>query len=183
MSHFIPFNTEDARNLEEELAGTFFKSSENLVELYNAGIVNKSNDMVSQYVDRITKTYKDVKEKSKTLIFLTQNEVYIEEIVSALEPWRVIVKLKKLANEVSANGTGLIVFNSEKVGVPLTWNDETLDAINNDRLFYKFDDIKEVNKIITGEDTDSDVIELTVDQILNLDDSFIEDLYSVIPNI
>lgn len=104
MEKFIPFDVKQATELNEELSGTLFRSTEDFVTFYNSGLVNKTADDVAEFAAKVDATFKNIKLQGKDLVFISPAEVYIEEISNALLPWQVATKVKRILTNALNEG-------------------------------------------------------------------------------
>lgn len=191
MSRFIPVNNEEALLLEEELSKTLFRSVKDFVVFYNSGLINKRSPEVEAYSKKITETYKDVDNKNSSFVFLSESEVLLEESLTLLEPWIALTRLKRLTEEAIEEGTidanTNLVFTPESVGFVFFENinengENVLTRIGNVKQFQKQEFILEIfEKYSSTRERDGDIVSFKANDLLNLDDSFIKNVYNAIP--
>lgn len=121
MAQFMPVNEEAARSLQERLARTMFKSPQDFLNFYNSGLINKRHEDVKAFADDLTTTFKNVKEKGGALVFITQEEVYLEEILQDLQEWAGLVRLKRevasLLQEEEVAEKDAVYLNASQAGL------------------------------------------------------------------
>lgn len=190
MSNFMPVNEASAQALNERLSQTIFKSAVDFVNFYNSGLINTKNAEISKIAEEITTVFKDVKVRGTELVLLSQQEVYLNEIMDALTPWDILVKAKREAEAAIARDTILpetvLAFSKKNSGFLLKSHDEdgetVLTKIGNEKIFGKIDEVAPIfdRGIIDGE-RDGDTYMFHAQDLLDLDASFISQIRSVIP--
>lgn len=190
MSNFMPVNEASAQALNERLAETIFKSAPDFVNFYNSGLINQKNEEVKKIAAELTAVFKDVRERGGKLVFISQQEVHLNEIMDALAPWEILVKAKREAESAVAEGSitadTVLAFSKKNNGFILKTEDEegvtVLTKIGNDKLFNKFEDVAPIfdRGIIDGE-RDGDTYLFHAQELLELDSSFISQIRTVIP--
>lgn len=188
MPNFMPINEASAQALNDRLSQTIFKSAADFVQFYNSGLINKKNVDVSAIADEVTSVFKDVKERGGDLVFLSQQEVYLNEIMDALTPWEILVKAKREAEVLSERGTvtgeTILAFSKKHNGFVLMADAEgDLVKVGTEKIFNKIDEVDAIfdRKIIDGE-RDGDAYLFQAQELLDLDASFISSIREVIPN-
>lgn len=148
MSNFMPQNQEKAQALEEKLSESIFRSVKDFVQFYNSGLINKSFGDVKETAKEITETFKNVKEKSGQLVLISEEEVFIEEIIETLKPWEGIIKAKRevttALKDNKINEDSILILN-DKLSLDVISTDEedneTFSPISGERLFTKTDNL------------------------------------------
>lgn len=192
MSNFMPQNQEKAQALEEKLSESIFRSVKDFVQFYNSGLINKSFGEVKQTAKEVTETFKNVKEKSGQLILISEEEVFIEEIIETLKPWEGIIKGKReiitALKEQKINEETVLVLNDRMSLEFLTTDEEgekTLSSLSGERLFVKTDDISSLlEKSSYGQEFNEEYngyVFLARD-IANIDIEFVKNIKEFLPN-
>lgn len=192
MSNFMPINAAAAQELNDRLSSTIFKSVSDFVKFYNSGLINKKNDEVTKIVAEVTAAFKDVKEKGGELVFLSSSEVLLNEAIAALQPWEILVRAKREANDLIAAGTisrdSTLAFSKKNAGFILQVTEETetsdseLVKVGSEKLFGKIEEVAPIfdRKLIDGE-RDGDTFIFYATDLADLDDSFIARVHEVLP--
>lgn len=191
MSNFMPHNQEKAQKLEEKLSESIFRSVKDFVQFYNSGLINKSFGEVKDTAREITETFKNVKEKSGKLVLISQEEVFIDEIIEKLKPWEGIVKAKRetigAIQEKRINEETLLVLN-EKYSLDFITNDEegntVKESISGEKLFNKTDDISQfLAKSSYGDEYSEDYqgYVFSARDLATIDTSFVQTIKENIP--
>lgn len=192
MSNFMPQNQEKAQALEAKLSESIFRSVKDFVQFYNSGLINKSFGEVKQTAKEVTETFKNVKEKSGQLILISEEEVFIEEIIETLKPWEGIIKGKReiitALKEQKINEETVLVLNDRMSLEFLTTDEEgekTLSSLSGERLFVKTDDISSLlEKSSYGQEFNEEYngyVFLARD-IANIDIEFVKNIKEFLPN-
>lgn len=189
MSNFMPINDAAAQELNDRLSNTIFKSAADFVNFYNSGLINKKNDEVTKIVAEVTTAFKDVKEKGGELVFLSSSEVLLNEALAALLPWEILVRAKREANDLIADGTitreSTLAFSKKNAGFILKVDEEVegdFVKVGSEKLFGKIEEVSSIfeKKIIDGE-RDGDSYLFYASDLADLDDSFIARVHEVLP--
>lgn len=193
MAQFIPYNQEQAAKLGQDLETTLFGNVSKFIEFYNSGMIAKRSDEVVELVRRVVSTYKNVEEKGGQIIFLSTAEVYLEEINRNLEPWDVIVKIKRelsnAKNENQLSEGDLIVFSKkDQLGYILKVIEKdgqrTTERVGAEKTFNKIKQIKQIyEKVSSVRQEDAQFFYFRASDFLSLDTGFIEKIYTEIPVI
>lgn len=191
MSKFMPINEASAQDLNARLSETIFKSAADFVNFYNSGLINKKNDQVSGIAAEVTSVFKDVKERGGELVFLSQQEVYLNEIIDALTPWEILVKAKREAESLAANGTitgeTVLAFSKKQAGFVLMVVDadgsRDLVKVGTEKIFTKIDEVDPIfDRLIIDGEKDGDTFYFHAQELLDLDASFISRIREAIPS-
>lgn len=177
MAVFMP---KDSENLNETVLlgalAPMVNTVENFVNFYNSGLINRNNDDVSAIADNVVEAFKNLEKKSGKIVFLSEDEVKLEEISEKLTPWLGLVILRRVVEEGLSEGiiteaSDVILDDSGAINFGIDdENDSKTGKLSNDRLK------KEVYTAIT----DQYGSVLTVKQILELDSSFISEIYDLL---
>lgn len=147
MSNFIPANIEKANELEARLSKEIFRSAKEFVEFYNSGLINKKFDKVKDIAKEITEVFKNVKEKSGNLVFISEAEVTLEEIIQKLSPWEAIVKAKRETQDaINAKiiNSETTVILTESGTLSYINEDNEISTLNGEKIHIKTDNIEQL---------------------------------------
>jgi hypothetical protein len=185
----MPVNSAIAEELNNRLSNTIFKSAADFVNFYNSGLINKKNEEITKIVAEVTSAFKDVKEKGGDLVFLSQSEVLLNEVLAALLPWEILVRAKREANDLIASGAvsreATLAFSKKNAGFILKVSeneDGELVKVGSEKLFGKIEDVAPIfeRKILDGE-RDGDTFFFYATDLADLDDSFIARIHEGLP--
>ena len=187
MAQFIPRNQEEADAFNASLSATIFKSVRDFVDFYNSGLINRRNTDVVNILNQLTKIYRDVEEKNGSIVFLTKDEILLDEIMSIIEPWKTIVKVKReLAQAIDKkilSQDSVIAFVKGQSVIFYTTpgpegNNEELAKLNSERI-VKSDHEKIIFDMYSSlkERATADTYYFRVSDLLTLDSAFIENIY------
>ena len=104
MSQLMPVTPELAAELEERFASSKFRSTDFFIDFYNSGLVNKAADEVVEFATAVDATFKNVKLQGKTLVFISEAEVYLAEVLEELKLWDILVKVKARVRSLAEAG-------------------------------------------------------------------------------
>lgn len=191
MEKFIVVSQQAKEEFDTEISSTPFKSVEEFINFYNSGIISKRAPLVTELLAGLKVTYKDIEEKSGQIIFLDPAEVYLQEVLEELQPWKLITKIKREVQTALENGkindSSALVFSPASTGylcrVERNEEGENLaERIGVEKLFTKPEDVKEVFEKYssTGEGGDGTYYFYTSD-FSSLEDNFIQHIHSLIP--
>lgn len=193
MSRFIPVDAEKAAALEEKLSQQIFRSVKDFVEFYNSGLISKKHEDVKEITREITETFKDVKEKNSRLVFISEQEVALEETLETLKLWESLVKAKREVSEAVAQNTvpsqGQLLLDDTGLLNTIAEDEETgnitLTSVSNEKVVSRKDDIPAVARVIEPSTAFNEQLKgymVPVQNILHLDDSFVLDIKELLPN-
>jgi len=185
MAHFLPRDNAEAARLTKELSETMFRSPVDFVTFYNSGLVNKKNPEVMRIVARLREVYRDIEERSGNIIFLTKEEIYLEEIQQRLDFWLNLSKVKReIVNAVDnqlISGDTIIILREEQPTVFFLNDENEVDKLGYERTF-KFESVFELQKTYSSiQEQDDESFYFKASDFLNLDDHFVEEIYQIIP--
>lgn len=201
-NRFIPKNVEQAEALKARLSGGIFRDPATFVEYYNNGIINRANPDAKDLVQELVKTFKDVREQKGKLTFISENEILVREMQYSLRKWAVLVRVKReiqeaLEEHIIALDSPLFIISdskdSSKIGFicTLDTNDEgesifvniggeRLKTIDEDDLTTVLK-IRENNQELGYTNNNELGYTISVQDVLNVDDSFITLIKDEIP--
>lgn len=116
-----------ARQLDEDLKETFFGSAEKFVELYSEGWINRTNSDIQAIAQQVVDTYQNVQLKGRDIVFVSQTEVMVNEVIDGLAPWKHLTKIKRALNDAYGDSDGDIYLTTEQVGYILRKDAESGD--------------------------------------------------------
>lgn len=194
MSRFIPVNHEKAEALENKLSQEIFRSVKDFVEFYNSGLISKNHEDVKKISREITETFKDVKEKNSKLVFISEEEVALEESLRVLKSWESLVKAKREINEaieqkivtldsrilLDDNGYLNTVAEDEETG------EINVTTISNEKVVSRKDEVGVIAEHIDSTANHSEHLggyTLPVKNIAELDTSFVLQVKELLPTV
>lgn len=188
MSQFMPVNEQKAAQLNERLGRTMFKTPGDFINIYNSGLVNKKHKDVIAFAKEIIETFKNVKEQNGRLTFITQQEIYLEEILNELHEWKSVVKIKRelrgLLSDETLGNDDVIAFTGTS-GIYKPEGDE-LTKISSQRLFSRPVELEKAynrwSSAKNDEKASSQEYRFKVSDFSNLNDQFINQLRANLPN-
>lgn len=192
MSHFISRNQNLSNKITEKLGNTFFKDAENFVSAYNSGMVSKNNNEISEIANDLVEAYKDVQIKGNQIIFISKSEIFLSESLEALEPWTILVKIKREVEDAITlnviNENSSIAFTPDAVGY-VTYvkhnesGEEVLEKIGIEKTFSRQDLIIPLfDKYSSSENSYDNTYFFKARDFVELDDSFISRIHEDILN-
>lgn len=183
MAHFLPHDDAKAEALVDRLSKTLFQSPATFVDLYNSGLINKRHKDVLALVKELKDTYRDVKDNSGRIIFISQEEIFIEEMLESLSLWAVVVKLKAelhaLLQEETFTPDATMVFTPDHMGIicRLT-EEEEVERAGQEKHFGTMAMAERLHSRFSSlpvlEEDDKLLYPFEVSDIQKLDESFIE---------
>lgn len=103
MTRFMIADQAAADRLNTRLADTMFKDTENFVKVYNYGLINRKHPDIQAIVAEVVKSHRNVKATTTELVFVSQEEVALQELTSGLEVYGTAMvianELKRLVND------------------------------------------------------------------------------------
>lgn len=171
----------DAR-VREGLEGTFLKSPELFIHLFNENFVSGNNPQIKACADNIVEAYKNVAMASKKLVILDTREVAIREMEESLVFWDALVKLKIAVEERLRDGSlhrheEIILYEGGDFGKRV--EDDEQMGIDKFGSLTKAQ-VKSVFERLEHETNDAgDVALISQEAIYSLDDQFILDTWEL----
>lgn len=193
MPQFLAVSQEKEERLQSALAGTMFQNVENFIKFYNSGYINNKNPEIKEVLTEITETYRNIKEVGQEIKFISTKEIYSEELAEKLTVWSSITKMKRVIEELLE--TSVITHNDTlafKQGylykVDEKFDDEEEQVIRelnkiSKETFYSSKTVAEeiAEKYSSKENIEDGIYEFGINDILNINDSFIEEMYRLLP--
>lgn len=194
MPHFIPTDSAKAEALNARLSSTVFKNYDHFVELYNSDLIAKKKPEVIQLVEEIENSFKNISHEGGKLIFISENEILLDEIFENLTPWITLVKIKReINNLVESNEVDLdiednIVFRDQGIGFIhiVTQDEDGADAllkVGTEKHVSKNTELEEIFQNYSSyrnEERSDGLYFFKVEDFLLLDDGFIKEIHSLL---
>lgn len=187
MEHFMAVDEATDQALKAKLAGSIFRSPEAFIEFYNTGVINRKHADVIALAKEISETYRNVEERGGKLTFITQQEIFVDELRKALGPWAVIVRVKRDLNHLLADEAltqnDVIVFSPENKGFILKQNENgDLEKVSSEKLYSSQEEINEVHEQYSSLAASTEgYLLFRVSDFTSLDDSFIDQMRQLLP--
>lgn len=189
MTRFMPKSPEAAAALEGDLANSLFKSPSYFVEIYNSGLISHKHDSVVEMLGRLTDTYLDVRVQGGSIVFISPAEVHVDALVSQLEMWSLLVKVKReleslvASNELSADD--VVLFSTDRPGLLLApgENEGEVIRLSEARFASKKSVVDELSARFSSETARDDEADrhFRVFDLVNVDTDFIGQMASLLP--
>lgn len=118
----IPITQEKEQALNQAFEETLFKSSEMFIKAYNSGLVNKRNEHIIDFANRVAATFRNIELSNSELVTISTDEISVNEILSGIEKWKIVVAVKAAVTSLDRNGKlndviRLVASDNEKKGV------------------------------------------------------------------
>lgn len=102
---YIPVNEERALEFEEELSKSpLFRSTDNFIDIYNSGLINRNNDEIDSVAKEVTTVYKNIDLVNRKFIVKSKSETIAEEFEVLFPHIAFIATLKRIATDVIKDG-------------------------------------------------------------------------------
>lgn len=184
MSQLIPFDAQVAAELDEKLSATMFRSTADFIQFYNSGLVNKAADEVVGFANEVDAAFKNVQLQGRNLVFISKSEVELDELLTELKKWEIMVKVKDRLSHLVASGevdgSTRVEFATGATGVLQTAGDEDNESVRLfDEKFFRpsheplVADIHSERSSVEGPG-----LVFAVSDFTSLDDSFISTIYA-----
>lgn len=188
MEKLIPFNQESADILNQEFSGTLFRSTEDFITFYNSGLINKTAEDVTEFAARVDQTFKNVKLQGRNLVFISEAEVYIEELSDALIPWQVATKVKRILidalGEKVINTSSQISLHQSYVNLIVHDEESSYRRISDEKVSINGKAIDDETLTLVYEkfshDKSGDYHVFIASDFLNLDENFLKEAHSIV---
>lgn len=143
MSKLMPKNNDSAVILDEKLSETLFGSSADFVKHYNSGLINKQAEEVVGILNEVLETYKNVKLQGKTIVFVSQSQIELNEVFNEVSKWNFWYRIWETVSELVSDGTlndnDLVGFANPSTGSLMkVENEDGQDVfvnVSNERLY------------------------------------------------
>lgn len=195
MSQFMPISNDKDQEIREKISKTIFKTPEDFVKFYNSGLISKNFEQVRSLVQDLKDTYKDIREKKSNLVFISEEEVIIDEMIQKLSVWDTLVKIKReitdfLADKSITSEDIIVIDDTALLGKIAVNNEgeEVIETLDGDKLFNrsKTDEILSIigqySSLNKSFDTKYNGYIFHVSDLTNIDNSFIVNLKNSVPD-
>ena len=95
----------------------FIANKDQFISLYNQGVINVSNPSITKIASIINEGYSNVILQNKKFYVSSAQETYIDKALFVLDNWKLILTLKRIANDIVNDDrpadTKLIFFESK----------------------------------------------------------------------
>lgn len=183
MANLMAVNDEKAAELDARFSKSMFRSTQEFIQFYNSGMVNKSDDNVNRFAQEVDQTFKNVRLQGKALVFISEHEVYLSEIMDELKLWEILVPAKARLRELVASEEvatdAKLEFSEDKGTLVLVVADENGGATKtrlSDERFFKPADVGAVERF-TAQSSEPGRLSFVASELLEADDNFIGELH------
>lgn len=189
MTELIPFDRAAAEELNSTFGTTMFRSTEDFINFYNSGMINKGDPKVADFAAEVDSHFKNVKLQGKNLVFISKAEVELDEVIRELHKWEIIAKVRDRLAGLLAEGAvdreTVVCFSDENVGVlekvvPLEDGNEVRREKLLDEKFFRPADEELVSETLRAHRSISSPRSFLVRDLLDLEDSFISDIHQLL---
>lgn len=190
MTQFIPLNEERNTELRQGLSTTMFQSPENFVEAYNKGWINRSSEDIIKILDAILDTYIDVKKSKNQIVFISQSEIFIDEINKKIQAWKTVVtiktELRRLLDKKALTSDDSYYVEKDGLDYAYYIDKETGEErkLTTTKLFSDFaeaDRLLRVARYANQDNEDENKILYSIERTLSIDASFAQEVNRMIP--
>jgi len=194
---YIPVNEEVEEEVNEALRGqTFIADRDSFIALYNQGVINTNNPTIEAIAKTIAASYTNVILQNKKFYVSSAQETYAEKAIFVLNTWKLVLTLKRIANDIINEGLPLdtkLVFNLNHPGsVFLEEFDPEAEETHlvkyeaAERFTTKKDDIVRNillrDKIQLIDENDDEKYFILAQDLIAIDSSFIDDINTAVDN-
>lgn len=184
MTELIPFDPQAAADLDARFSSTMFRSTEDFINFYNSGLINKNAEEVVSFAAAVDSTFKNVKLQGKTLTFISKAEVELGETLAELYKWEIIApaqdRLSRLVLAGDLNEDDVVEFKDGQLfKVVSTDGGDELERLV-DEKFYRGSEnssIVAIHEEHSTIDDPEDCLRFRVSDLIRLDSSFISEIY------
>lgn len=154
MLTFVPDNKELAQKLDEKLAKLPFANKENLVSMFNTGLINRKSDLVKELVQELAAAYKGVECRPDAISLASVGEITANELIAKAEAYRFALKLQRIVKENAAeygiNDSSFIFVGSNNLITLVVDDEESGDVTISTEKLNKLDELatREVAKLL-----------------------------------
>lgn len=191
--NLIPFSEQAQEALQQKLTKTrMFPNASVFIDSYNSGLLNTSTGIIQELAETVDKAYRNVNLINKRFIVRSQEEVAFDSAIEMLTDWKLLSALKRLSITLLDEGytpDTLLVFTKDKPGVlhletlsddeenplELYWQKEKLFNSINDLVNNMF-----LKPVLKSYDNAKDAIYLELENVIDIDDTFILDIEKLI---
>lgn len=118
----IPITQEKEQALSQAFGETLFQSAEKFIMAYNSGMVNKRNERIIEFANRVAATFRNIELSNSELVTISTDEISVNEILAGIEKWKIAVAVKAALTALEKNGKlngvdHLVASDYEKKGV------------------------------------------------------------------
>ena len=194
MAHdLIPFSDQAQEELQQKLTKTrMFPNASVFIDSYNSGLLNTSTGIIQELAETVDKAFRNVNLVNRRFIVRSQEEVAFDSAIEMLTDWKLLSALKRLSITLLEEGytpDTLLVFTKDKPGV-LHLETFSEDMENPLELYWQkeklFNSINELTNnmflrpVLKSYDNAKDAIYLELENVIDINDSFILDIEKLI---
>lgn len=176
----------------------FIANKDQFISLYNQGVINVSNPSITKIASIINEGYSNVILQNKKFYVSSAQETYIDKALFVLANWKLILTLKRIANDIVNDDrpadTKLIFFES-KPGQVFLETDLEEDETRTIESFVKYDAAERFtsskkaifsnlllkDKIQIYEELEDDnIFYIEAYDLIEIDSTFIEEINNIV---
>jgi len=188
MSKLMPKNNDSAVILDEKLSETLFGSSADFVKHYNSGLINKQAEEVVGILNEVLETYKNVKLQGKTIVFVSQSQIELNEVFNEVSKWNFWYRIWETVSELVSDGTlndnDLVGFANPSTGSLMkVENEDGQDVfvnVSNERLYRSSEENLLEMLAMDGSEDEYGAHVFRVSDVLGLNFDFIHSVHSAV---
>ena len=190
-NNFLTTDTERSEALERKLSQKpAYRNIDQFIMLFNSGIFDKKNEEIKQIVNEIDEIYSNIVLQKGFFIVKSKNEDILQKTLFLLQKYELVAALKRIANTMQNEDYSIdtkLIFLSTKPGTVhvLTDNNDLVEYQGAEKLFQASKDFASNPFLIDlikdyDDESGEDNAYLLMSDILNLDDSFIMQIGSIL---
>lgn len=181
MSQFMPYNENNAKELNDKLSSTIFQSVEKFVGYYNDGLISRNHEDIQQIANDIEATYRNVKKQGDQLVFISSLAVHINELESFINSYKLALTLASKLEESDQEIPGDFVFFISKNGELSFNNGQEVTKLNTKKVVVKTHVLEDANFLLSSVQNLNfeDHYAFTADDVRSLDKQRIKEMYSL----
>jgi len=184
----MPKNNDSAVILDEKLSETLFGSSADFVKHYNSGLINKQAEEVVGILNEVLETYKNVKLQGKTIVFVSQSQIELNEVFNEVSKWNFWYRIWETVSELVSDGTlndnDLVGFANPSTGSLMkVENEDGQDVfvnVSNERLYRSSEENLLEMLAMDGSEDEYGAHVFRVSDVLGLNFDFIHSVHSAV---
>lgn len=198
----FPVNDECLAKVDNVLKrNKMFYSVEQFIDMYNKGILSQNSEVVKDFAELISNSYKNINISNRKLIVETASEFACQNAIELLNSWKAIIKLKRIATNIFNEEYPVdtkIVFDKEKEGIPqietfeVSQDSETGELIKIPILTTHWSSERIVSRneilarniftknILKTYNNDEDSCYFLIEDLVDIDDSFMLEVEKII---
>lgn len=187
--YLFPADEEKVKELNQKINNLLNIDLQTFITLYNQKIIAQKGPSVQEIVSDISSVYKNIKEINGKIVSISKNQIYIDEISNKLVGYKIAISIKEALSDLINNGKiyhdNSFFIKVNNSGIIYSYDNEELEPLDTTKLWNSKNDVQVLLGLVSHvkdiQGNEETVYQLNVSDFVNFDDSWIQNVYNIVP--